>query len=180
MLLLLHPHAYTLQTLPEATWRRRADAHTERMRALLAPGFVPATPPPLTSKGTPSVRVRGSEDGWLALSTTHPVYNFLEEYYHIRGAKGTRKLARFSAGPAVTLEGATAADLGGSGGVLSSRGATLDARGITFDAAAAHAASYAADATPYLWHRDVLAATTAAEPVLSCYGLHEWAMQHQP
>ena len=89
------------------------------MRALLAPGFVPATPPPLTSKGTPSVRVRGSEDGWLALSTTHPVYNFLEEYYHIRGAKGTRRLARFSAGPAVTLQGATEADLGGSGGVLS-------------------------------------------------------------
>ena len=176
MLLLLHPHAYTLQTLSEATWRKRADAHTERMRALLSPGFVPATPPPLTSKGLPSVRVRGSEDGWLALSTTHPVYNFLEEYYHIRGAKGTRKLARFSAGPAVTLQGATEADLGGSGGVLSSRGATLDARGITFDAAAAHATSYAADATPYLWHRDVLAATTAAEPVLSCYGLHEWAM----
>ena len=180
MLLLIQPHAYTLETLPEAAWRRRAAAHTERIRALLAPGFVPATPPPLTKYGTPSARMRGSEDGWRALSTTHPVYNFLEEYYHIRGAKGTRKLARFSAGPSVTLQGATAADLVGSGGVLPSRGATVDARGVPFDAPAAHAAAHAADATPYLWYRDVLAATGAAEPVLSCYGLHEWAMQYWP
>ena len=80
MLLLIQPHAYTLETLPEAAWRRRAAAHTERIRALLAPGFVPATPPPLTKYGTPSARMRGSEDGWRALSTTRPVYNFLEEY----------------------------------------------------------------------------------------------------
>ena len=98
MLLLIHPHAYTLQRVPDATWRRRADAHSQRMRALLAPGFVGDAAPVLTRNGTPSERVRGSMDGWRALSTSHPVYNFLEEYYHIRGAKGTRRLARFTAG----------------------------------------------------------------------------------
>ena len=179
-MLLLQLYGSCGLTLPEATWRSRADAHAERVRALLSPGFVPAASQPLTQTGKPSRRVRVADDGWRALSTTHPVYNFLEEYYHIRGAKGTRKLARFSAGPSVTLQGATAADLVGSGGVLPSRGATVDARGVTFDAAAAHAAAYAADATPYLWYRDVLAATGAAEPVLSCYGLHEWAMQYWP
>ena len=162
-MLLLQLHGSSGLTLPEATWRSRADAHAERVRALLSPGFVPAASQPLTQTGKPSRRVRVADDGWRALSTTHPVYNFLEEYYHIRGGKGTRRLARFSAGPSVTLEGATAADL--ERGVLATRGAVVHARGVTYDAAAAHADAHAADAQLYLWHRDVLAATATAEPV---------------
>ena len=33
---------------------------------------------------------------------------------------------------------------------------------------------------PLLWFRSVLQQTVRAEPVLHCYGLHEWAMQYQP
>ena len=99
--------------VPEQQWRRQASAHSSRTRALLEPGFVPL------EATTPSSK----DDGWRRLSKLHPVYNFLEEYYHIKGGKGTRRLARFSAGCSVTLEGASGRDI--ERGVLGTCGATL-------------------------------------------------------
>ena len=98
-----------LVTIPEPTWRAAASAHSERMRALVAPGFVSAAAH-LAHDGKPSRRFAGKNDGWLALNPKHPVYNFLLEYYNVRGRKGTRRLGRWSPGLGlVTLEGATAA-----------------------------------------------------------------------
>ena len=52
-MLLLQLHGSSGLTLPEATWRSRADAHAERVRALLSPGFVPAASQPLTQTPRP-------------------------------------------------------------------------------------------------------------------------------
>jgi len=35
-------------------------------------------------------------------------------------------------------------------------------------------------ATSFVWYRSILETTMSNEPVLSCYGLHEWAMQYRP
>ena len=160
--------------IPEAAWRQRARLHAERTRRLLAPGLV-------SPESVPRRLRSPYEDGWTALSTEHPVTNFLEEYYHIRGGKGTRRLARFS--PALApggtlLVGAAAEDF--ASGVLHMKGARVHEEGVLYDAALHHAGVDVANATAYIWYRDVLAHTATAEPVLHCDGLHEWAMQYWP
>jgi hypothetical protein len=176
--------------LPEAQWRASAAAHAHRVRSLLVPGMLPPEPVRLTKKGLPSSRASATADGWRSLDPAHPVFNFFEQYYGVAGGKGTRRLARWSApvadgddgGCGVFLEGATAVDLGA--GTLHLRGATLiDAAGtqpggVLYDPISSRPPTL--DATPYLWHRAVLAATATAEPVTHCYGLHEWAMQYWP
>ena len=156
-----------LAVLPEAIWRGRAAAHADRTSRLLSPGM---TPPQKAGAG-------------YRLSTEHPVTNFLQEYYRIKGAAGARRLSRFSpevtsGGGGTLLHGASADDI--DTGTLSARGAAVVEDGVLYDAKAAHADASADNATALLWHRLVLAATEDAEPVLNCYGLHEWAMQYQP
>ena len=122
---------------------------------------------------------RTSSDGFRKLNPQHAVFNFLHDYYNIRGAKGTRRLGRWSPGLSrVTLAGATEDDV--ASGALSSVGCELHAGGLTYDAALHFASAKPSAATPYLWYYDVLASTAAAEPVLHCYCLHEWAMQYWP
>jgi hypothetical protein len=184
-------HAHMLpknvRVIPEAHWRASASAHADRVRSLLEPGMLPPAPACLTKKGLPSCRANAPADGWRSLDPAHPVFNFFEQYYGVSGGKGTRRLARWSApvpesGCSVLLQGATASDLGS--GTLHLRGATvLDGSentpaGVLYDPVGSRPPSQ--DATPYLWHRAVLAATTVAEPVTHCYGLHEWAMQYWP
>lgn len=176
-----------VRVIPEAHWRASACAHADRVRSLLEPGMLPPAPACLTKKGLPSSRASTPADGWRPLDSAHPVFNFFEQYYGVAGGKGTRRLARWSApvgegGCAVLLEGATASDMGS--GTLHLRGATVveagevGPAGVLYDPVASRPPSL--DATPFLWHRAVLAATTAAEPVTHCYGLHEWAMQYWP
>jgi len=81
-------------TMPEPEWRARAGAHRERVRALLEPGFL-----------VKRERSSAGADGFWALDAENPIYNFLLRYYNIRGAAGTRRLARWSPGPNVILEG---------------------------------------------------------------------------
>ena len=119
--------------LPESTWRAASTAHADRMRALVSPGFV-AVAQHLRHDNLPSRRFQTKEDGWLALDPKHPIYNFMLEYYALKGAKSTRRLGRWS--PAlepegVLLEGATEADV--ESGRLEARGATQTARGIEYD-----------------------------------------------
>lgn len=163
------PCALCLTVVPEPVWRGRAAAHAARVHALLAPGF--GAMPGLPRDARPT-ELR-------PLDRRNPVFNFLSDYYHVKGLKGCRQLARWSAslpaGGGVLLEGATADDLGD--GVLHLRGATVLEGGVAYDAVA-HCAGQSA--APYVWHADVLAATEANEPVLHCYGLHEWAMQYHP
>ena len=83
------------RVLTEPEWRARAEAHRERVRALLAPGFLAKR-----ERGD-----SGGDDGFWGLDGDNPIYNFLLRYYNIRGAAGTRRLARWSPGAHVVLEG---------------------------------------------------------------------------
>ena len=74
--------------------------------------------------------------------------------------------------------GATDDDL--ACGRLSLRGARITDDGVLYDATAAFADASAASATPFVWYRDLMRRTSAAEPIVHCYGLHEWAMQYHP
>lgn len=164
-------------SLPEKTWRAAARAHERRVHDLLAPGL----------------EVSGG--GFSGLQPQHPVYNFLKDYYGVRGRKGTRRLARYSPGPGVLLLGATEADLAGAaasegaaateaevaGGCgLAAGGAVFRDGGLVYDAEAYMAARGPEGWRRYEWHREVIGATAAHRPVLDCYGLHEWAMVYQP
>ncbi|KAL7517577.1 hypothetical protein ACHAWX_002494 [Stephanocyclus meneghinianus] len=64
--------------LPESTWRREAESHARRIRDLLSPGTIGAR---------------------SSLDPRHPIYNFLVEYYGIKGSKGVRRLTRWCPPP---------------------------------------------------------------------------------
>ena len=42
-------------------------------------------------------------DEWTALDPVNPIYNFLIEYYGIKGAKGARRLGRWAPDPSLLL-----------------------------------------------------------------------------
>jgi len=185
-----------------------------------------------------------SETTLTMLDHKHPVYNFLVEYYGLKGLKGPKRLARWSPGVGVFflgeedsvsdsrttttpgsstmsvrtirsvndyykaseliavageaslshyiedrgvfLEGATPDDFGG---ILHLK----DAQWIDPSDADSHEyygsqqgvlyrprRTQRRDPTGLLWYRSVLDTTLANEPILYCYGLHEWAMQYHP
>ncbi len=161
-----------LTTWSEPVWRAHAAQHARRIHTLLEPGFVRAH------------QRHGGTISFEALNEKHPVFNFLQRYYHIQGLSGVRSLARWSPplsadGGPVRLAGATADDL--SSGVLHMRGATmLPGSGVEYDPRAAFATSERRASLPYSWYRSVLQRVEVAEPNLHCYGLHEWAMQYWP
>jgi hypothetical protein len=93
----------------------------------------------------------------------HPVLDFLFTYYSLR----PRLLERWHPGPGVLL-------LGGDE-FLDRPGHVRDGDGVRLDAAA----------LPERWTttaafvRELLTATAARAPRLSCFGLHEWAMVYR-
>ena len=158
---------------PEDEWRRSAEAHRQRVLTLLEDGFAPEEKVPHRFMATQK------RDGFRKLNERHAVFNFLHEYYNIRGAKGTRRIGRWSPGvPVFTLQGATAQDL--ENGTLSPVGCTVHGRGITYDARTHFENASDGVATSFMWYHALLSATSQAEPVLHCYNLHEWAMQYWP
>ncbi len=92
-----------LVTISEHVWRREATKHTERIRSLLQPGLT-TLDHPLNSgrRRSRGVQKQHMHD-WTALDPHNPIYNFLIEYYGIKGAKGPRRLARWSPDPSVLL-----------------------------------------------------------------------------
>ena len=195
--------------IPEQVWRTAAQNHQQRIRTLLLPGLTSLEDPmnsgmkrrPHNKRHDPpipsSLWQQSPPWEWTTLDPKNPVYNFLIEYYGLKGAKGPRRLARWSPtlNPLVgrdengiLLEQATEDDLGDT---LHLRGAMLvENEGIVYspgnyfgkaDSTTVSSREEAAKAaTPYLWYRSILQQTLQAEPVLHCHGLHEWAMQYQP
>jgi hypothetical protein len=105
------------------------------------------------------------DDGFRKLNERHAVYNFLHEYYNIRGAKGTRRLGRWSPGlPRVTLQGATEEDL--EKGILWNRGCTVHSEGVTYDAQEYFQDAEPSGASAFLWYHSLFASTARAEPIL--------------
>lgn len=109
------------------------------------------------------------------LDPANPVYNFLISYYGLRGAKGVRRLSRYSPGMNVVMEGVSADDVpshlslkhlrfvGGGGGGGGKGGAFYTAEGLNSTA-------------QLRWNKNLLEATQKRAPITNCYGLHEWAM----
>ena len=236
--------------LSENTWRHAASRHAERMRDLLGPGLTPPDHP--LNAGARRQNQRRKRDGWTALDPAHPVYNFLIEYYGLKGAKGPRRLARWSPDPALLLQddddpdgspnkaadggeddgpdispevrsavleasdnlggillsNATLDDLGHTlhlrGGVPVPIGSMEDGKlhGILYNPAVFYHGQFGKPieeqqqqrkegnthrdeqllktAAPFQWYRSILTTTLRSDPILHCYGLHEWAMQYHP
>jgi len=90
-----------LITISENVWRTAASNHKRRIKSILKPG--------LTSRSdqiNSGNRRKNNKfyDDWTALDPVNPIYNFLIEYYGIKGAKGPRRLARWAPDPALLLE----------------------------------------------------------------------------
>jgi len=95
-----------LITISEKVWRTAAATHRQRIKSLLQPG--------LTSQDNKMKAGNryGNQvvDEWTnrKLDTENPIYNFLVEYYGIKGSKGPRRLARWSPDPSLLLSCSTA------------------------------------------------------------------------
>lgn len=80
--------------ISEQVWRRAAQLHQQHLRQLLEPGLVSFDHP--LNAAHRQGRAHPEPDEWTALDPKHPVYNFLIEYYSLKGIKGPRRLARWS------------------------------------------------------------------------------------
>jgi hypothetical protein len=126
----------TFLSLP--IWKRHAELHQERVQPWISPYLE-----------------RKSR------RATHPVHDFLFQYYSFRPAQ----LARWSPGPSVVLEADRAEDLPGS--AQSWEPAGVGWRLVPFPEARRE----------YLtWTANFLEATATRERNFYCFGLHEWAM----
>jgi len=160
--------------LNEETWREKVWAHRKRVYELLSPGFLRGEERKESSdRGDSAVE-------FAALDPHNPIYNFLLEYYNVRGRKGTKRLARWSPGFNVFLENASEEDV--EEALLCSKGTfvtheEMGKRGLVYSLQELRSAD---ELATYNWYKSILASTAANAPVLNCYGLHEWAMQYQP
>lgn len=206
----------------ERVWRSVAMQHQETIQSLLGPGLTSLDHP--LNSGTRKQYQKQGKDEWVtALDPSNPIYNFLIEYYGLKGAKGTRRLSRWSPSPGlllqsytqnvdsveqleelsrlyrqetistepfrrggILLEGASEDDFGST---IHLRGASfVEGEGIIYSPAQFYGIDdisrkeedSARQAAPFLWYKSILEQTLEAEPILHCYGLHEWAMQYQP
>ena len=88
-------------------WRSAAAAHAARIRSLLEPGLLLPSHHNNSnnnnnnnSNNNTNSKNNNNQPQWTGLDPQHPVYNFLIEYYGLKGAKGPRRLARWSPDPA--------------------------------------------------------------------------------
>lgn len=257
--------------IQQNVWRQAALDHQEKIRALVEPGMVAIDDEKylllqtssrhrqqrhlenfnsninniINNNSNNQAKYIDNQHGWCrALDPKHPVYNFLIEYYGLKGVKGTKRLARWAPSPnlllqpqdsfdnlkelleasnsssgssiingqgketAILLEGATSEDMGcllhlrGSmflenmPGVLYSPslffGQKMDdyfnnlkqqkeednlSKFFSFNTSGGPSSH---PSSAFLWYRSILQQTLQAEPILHCYGLHEWAMQYHP
>ncbi|CAJ1936477.1 unnamed protein product [Cylindrotheca closterium] len=207
--------------IPSKVWRAAASQHQEKIVSILKPGLTPLDHP--LNVGMRRQYKKENNKEWVtALDPKNPVYNFLIEYYGLKGAKGVRKLCRWSPSPgllmhcqsnhietvdqlhtlsaaytqetitdvstmcdSVLLEGADENDFGST---IHLRGATVvDGEGVMYSPATFYGKGDPSQredsirlSSPFLWYQSILQQTLTADPILHCYGLHEWAMQYQP
>lgn len=92
----------------EPAWRAAVAQHRDTIHTLLQPGLTPHK----HALNSGKLRQQNVDhiDRWTALDPLNPVYNFLIEYYGLKGAKGPRRLARWSPSPALILGRADAID----------------------------------------------------------------------
>ncbi|CAN0471479.1 unnamed protein product, partial [Discosporangium mesarthrocarpum] len=116
-------------------------------------------------------RVRAITGGTVHHDRGDPIFNFLFEYYHFK----PRILLQWTPGINVYLEGADPSD----------RSAPLPHKEWAWEVGLG-GGRYVASAMgskragSVRWMRDFLHDTTPRQPVLHCFGLHEWAMLYLP
>jgi hypothetical protein len=88
--------------IPQQIWRQAADQHQRRIRELLQPGLTPWEHQLNTGKRRNCPNP--DPEDYTALDPKHPVYNFLIEYYGLKGSKGPKRLARWSPSPGLLLQ----------------------------------------------------------------------------
>lgn len=131
----------TAGRLSEAVWRDRQARHTERLAPFAADR---------TSR--------------MSRQDRHPVRDFLFDYYSYRPAH----LLRWSPGPDVVLENATAEDVVWKGFVRTAGGLVLPSGAFPTGRA-----GFAR------WGLGYLEGIAARPPLFGCFGLHEWAMVYR-
>ena len=88
--------------IAEPVWREAVAQHVSHIRSTLQPGLT--SPEHVVNSGRQRLKRSSPTYEWCtALDPKHPVYNFLIEYYGLKGAKGTRRLARWSPNPALVF-----------------------------------------------------------------------------
>ena len=98
-------------TISEKVWRKAASTHSQRIRHLLQPGLLPLEEDTVTNSGSNKSQQKSRRrqqqhyvDDWTGLDPINPIYNFLIEYYGLKGAKGPRRLARWAPNPKLLLD----------------------------------------------------------------------------
>ena len=242
-------------TISEKVWRKAASTHSQRIRHLLQPGLLPLEENTVTNSGSNKSQQKSRPrqqqhyvDDWTGLDPINPIYNFLIEYYGLKGAKGPRRLARWAPNPkllwddqkgdgstcssastaaendqvykaamkashglgGILLENANLDDLGGTlhmrGGIavpIDDEGdddkESSSLHGILYNPAVFYNRHLPLNnnnndqqhdkerrlqllktIAPFQWYTSILKQTLNSEPILHCYGLHEWAMQYHP
>ena len=103
--------------ISQASWRKSSREHSNRILEILSPGLTPLDHPlntglqrqrkqrernrnaqSLSPKGDPFFDDASIYESIAALDPKHPVYNFLIEYYGMKGTKGVRRLMKWPPG----------------------------------------------------------------------------------
>lgn len=238
--------------IQEKQWKEEARSHRDRIYSLLKPGLTPMNHAINSGCRRGGKRRLMKEDddieSFTALDSDHPVFNFMIEYYGLKGAKGTKKLGRWSPDPSllltpassqqnreidstnsdlwqtimsisegrggIFLENATEDDIGGilhlrgclpiplsscSSEDKTMDGARKELQGVLYNPAVFYQRQFTPTIesthtinntdqnqvmlktiAPFVWYSSILENTLASDPILHCYGLHEWAMQYRP
>ena len=88
--------------MEELEWRQEAQNHAEKVFNILSPGMLPLEQSSQSSQSFNNRKTKRAHNeginsfSWRGLDPYNPIYNFLIEYYGIRGAKGCRRLGRWS------------------------------------------------------------------------------------
>jgi hypothetical protein len=90
-----------LYKISEKSWRKAAASHSAKIKYILSPGLTSFDHP----LNTGIAKRRHYIDDWTGLDPLNPIFNFLIEYYGIKGSKGTRRLARWSPDPSIMISG---------------------------------------------------------------------------
>lgn len=90
--------------IAEPAWREAVEQHVDHIRSSLLPGLTGKDHVVNSGRRRSSRSNTCSDHEWCtALDPKNPVYNFLIEYYGLKGAKGVKRLARWSPNPALVF-----------------------------------------------------------------------------
>lgn len=90
--------------ISQPVWRKAVEQHVHEIQTCLQPGLTSQDHVMNTGRRRSSKSLTPPEHNWCtALDPKNPVYNFLIEYYGLKGAKGPKRLARWSPNPALVF-----------------------------------------------------------------------------